>query len=467
MNTTEIARQLLAPAKHLQQAGFSYHAYLTDLTWLLFLKIAPAFGQSTLLPPSFNWDDFIQQSSDQQYESYQTVIAALSRVSEPHIAGIFTQARTFFETPAQLTQVITALMAIDEVPVTELGEIYETALELGESTDDNRLHLAPRPLIDMMVILTQPQWDELIQDPLAGTGSLLVAAYEYIKVIHEEEMRTPRQPSLLRAKSLQPPKMMAVEPDLVRQRLALMNCLLHGLVLPPQVPVWWEDSLLSDRQNWPLADVILSLLVFASEPSEELSKHDASLALLQQICQTLKPGGRAAVVLSDQVLKAPGPAQPVRTYLLDTCVLHTVVRLPYGIFYPNKVSACLLFFRRGQSEDEKTSQVCFYNLRNHCPIFGPYLTLTREHLKPLQEFYGDDPLGQAPRRQAVSHQPERWQIASREQLKNQMDRLDTLTILPQKKEWETEVNWEDEIENIWTLLDDTRYELEDLVEILR
>jgi type I restriction enzyme M protein len=465
MNTTEIAQQLLAPAKHLQQAGLSYHTYLTDLTWLLFLKVAPAIGQSTFLPPKFDWDNFIQQSSYQQYESYQTVITALSQVDEPHIAGIFTQARTSFETPAQLTQVIAALVAIDEIPITELGEMYETVLELGESADDNRLHLAPRSLVDIMVILTQPQWDELIQDPLAGTGSLLVAAYEYIKVIHEEEMQVHRQPSLLRAKSLQPPKMIAVEPDLVRQRLALMNCLLHGLILPLQVPVWWGDSLLSDRKNWPLADVILSLLVFASEPSEELSKHDASLALLQQICQTLKPGGRAAVVLSDRVLKAPGPAQPVRTYLLDTCVLHTVVRLPYGIFYPNKVSACLLFFRRSQSEDEKTSQVWFYDLRNHCPIFGPYLTLTRDYLKPLQEFYGDDPL--APRHQAINYEPKRWQVATREDLKNQMDRLDTLVILPEEEEWEAEVDWEEEVENIWTLLDDTRYELEDLVEILR
>jgi len=461
MNTIEIAQQLFAPAKDLQQVGLSYHAYLTDLTWLFFLKIAPALGQSTALSPGW-WDDFIQQSGYQQYEAYQAAIATLSQANEPHIAGIFAQARTCFETPAQLAQVITTLVAIDELPTAELGEVYEAVLELGE--DDNRLHFAPRCLVDMMVILTQPQWDELIQDPLAGTGSLLVAAYEYVKVIHEEEMQISRHPSLVRAKSLQPPNMIAVEPDLVQQRLALMNCLLHGLVLPRQVPVCWKDSLLSERQTWPPADVILSLLIFASEPSSASSKHDASLALLQQICQTLKPGGRAAVVLSDQVLKALGPAQQVRTHLLETCVLHTVVRLPCGIFYPNKVSACLLFFRRGQSEAEKTSQVWFYDLRNDNPIFGPYLTLTREYLKPLQAFYGDDPL--TPHRQTLNDNAQRWQVASREELKNQQDRLDRRITLPQEQ-WETEIDWEEEIENNWTLLDDIRYELEDLVEILR
>ncbi len=442
MNTIgNIAQTLWAPATHLHTEGLSYHAYLTELTWLLLLKIAPTIGNS--VPVHLSWKTLLHKPDTKKYKYYQYVLNKMGEVSDPHIAGIYAHARSSFKNSEQLTQVISRLAAIDNVPTENLGEIYETLLDMCAYQNSNRLHIAPRSLVDLMVILIQPQPNELIQDPLAGTASFVVAADEYIKVLNDELPKT----KITKMTNRQ--HFIAIEPDLTRQRLALMNCLLHEIDHPQHVPVRWGDSLLSNLAVWPPADVILSMLVFASDPTDELSKYDTTLALLQHITQILKPGGRAAVVLPDKILKAGGPAQEVRRELLDTCVLHTVLRLPQGIFYPHTVSAHILFFRKGKTASEKTETVWFYDLRTHGPIFGQYLHLTREHLMSFEKTYGDDPLGQNPRTEG-----ENWRCFSRESLAEQGDRLDNL---------------EDEdmlTEEIWEVLEETRADLETLKDIL-
>ncbi len=472
----DITQKLWEPAKDLHQDGLSYHAYLTELTWLLFLKIAPALGEASHLPKDLSWQALIHKSGTEQYEYYQTVIKELGQISDPYIAGIYAHACTSFKQPEQLAQAITTLAAVDEVPIDDLGEVYETLLEECAYEDDNRLHIAPRSLVNLMVISTQPQTGELIQDPLAGTGSLVVAADQYIQVISDEYLL---DLSTIKKDIHQQQNIIAIEPDLVRQRLALMNCLLHHIDHPQRMPVRWGDSLLSNLQLWPQADVILSILVFASEPTNELGKHDASLALLQHIYQTLKPGGRAAVVVPDKILKAAGPAQQVRSTLLDTCIVHTVLRLPDGIFYPHQLPAHLLFFRKGQTADEKTQTVWFYDSRTYFPAFGQYLHLTREHILPFETVYGDDPLGQAPRHE--EGEDGRWRGVNRETLAKQDDRLDWCW-LPHEKVTTEAVVMENEIatkdnkvatkdniipEEVWEILDKTVKELEALMEILR
>ncbi|MEN8217585.1 MAG: N-6 DNA methylase [Pseudomonadota bacterium] len=435
MNTiANIAETLWAPATHLHTEGLSYHAYLTELTWLLLLKIAPAIGS---VPVHLSWESLIHKQGKEQYEYYQKVIKEMRKSVAPLLAGIYAHARSSFKNPEQLAQVITT---VDSVPTENLGEIYETLLEMCADENENSLHIAPRSLVDLMVILIQPQPGELIQDPLAGTASFVVAADEYIKVMSDE---------LSNVKIKKRQNFIAIEPDLARQRLALMNCLLHDIDRSQDVPVRWGDSLLSNLAEWPTADVILSMLVFASDPTDELGKHDTALALLQHIYQILKPGGRAAVVLPDKVLKAAGPAQEVRSTLLDTCVVHTVLRLPHGIFYPHKMSTQILFFRKGKTASEKTQSVWFYDLRTHAPIFGQYLHLTRKDLMSFEKAYGDDPLGQRPRRE-----DEDWRCFSRETLAEQGDRLDGL----QDEDMITE--------EIWDVLDDTMADLEALTDIL-
>ena len=459
----QIAQKLIAPAKQLHKEGIPIHAYLSDLTWLLFLKIAPALGQKSYLSSDYSWERLVQTNGIKQYHYYQEIIKQMGQVNHSQIAGIYAYADTFLKTPAQLAQIITALTAIEKVPIKDLGAIYETLLDKSTHLDGKRLHLVPRSLVNLMVILSQPQLGELIQDPLAGTASFIVAAHEYMQMMKDELLES--SPSL----SNKPPHFRAVEPDLVRQRLALMNCFLHQIENSDNVPVQWGDRLLSEFDGWPQADVIFSVLVFASAPWEELGKHDVSLALLQQIYQTLKPGGRAAVVLPDHLLRAVGPAQQVRRTLLDTCVVHTILRLPYGIFYPHKVAAHLLFFWRSPTSSQKTKTVWFYDLRTHFPIFGRYLHLKREHLLPFEKVYGDDPLGQAPRH--LNPNDKHWFCFDRDRLAKQNDRLD-LCCLTEDKWMEIDKIKEPNMikpnvtEKIWNVLEKTMDDLEDLTQIL-
>ena len=140
MNTIiDFAQKLMVPAKDLLKEGLPIHAYLTELTWLLFFKIAPILGKSPLMPSDYRWELLIQKSGIEQYSYYQEVINAVSQVSDPHIAGIYAHADTFFKTPEQLAQVITTLSAID-IPIEDLGEVYETLLEKCAYLDGGRLH---------------------------------------------------------------------------------------------------------------------------------------------------------------------------------------------------------------------------------------------------------------------------------------------------------------------------------------
>jgi type I restriction enzyme M protein len=459
----DFAQKLMVPAKELQTKGLPIHAYLTELTWLLFLKMAPILGKIHLMPSDYRWEALIQKSDREQYNYYQEVIKALNQVSDPFIAGLYAHADTSFKTPEQLAQVITTLSAID-IPIEDLGEVYEILLERCAYLDGRRLHQIPRSLVDLMVILTQPQPGELIQDPLAGTANFVVAANEYRKVISEEFSNTSFQNSKNPTKNQKKfwtaeTHFIAVEPDLVRQRLALMNCLLHHINHSQHLPVRWGDSLLSNLDRWPQADVILSVLVFASDLCDESGKHDASLALLQHIYQTLKPGGRAAVILPDKLLSAAGPAQQVRGTLLDSCVLHTVLRLPHGIFYPYKVPAHLLFFWRGHGANDKTKNVWFYDLRAKCPIFGQYLRLKREHLMPFEKIYGDDPYGKSKRE---DDEENGWHCFSRTDLSLKEDKLD-LCWLTEAKTATDNLNTTGDI---WEVLEKTVDDLEDLTRIL-
>ncbi len=393
----EITQQLFAPAKELAQDGINCSAYITELTWLLFLKIAPDLDEINYLFEEFNWENLIQKDGVEQYDYYKQILTALAKVIDPHVAGIYTHANTVLQNHEQLQKIITVLNSIDTNSITELGEIYEDLLAVCDYEEDGHLYIAPRALIDMMVILTQPETGELIQDPYAGTGNFIVAADQYIQVITDEE-------------SVQTTDFIAIEPDLIRQRLGLMNCLLHKIEHPQHVPVRWGDSLLSNRQIWPPADIVLSTLI---------SNFETSLALLQHIYKILKPNGRAAIIVHDTILAAAGPAQEVRKNLLDSCVLHTVLRLPHGILYPDEIDAHVLFFNK--STEDVTENVWFYDARNDFPSFGEDLHLTREHLIDFEMLYGDDPYGLAARQDEGENG--RWRCFSREYLAEHDDRL--------------------------------------------
>ncbi len=443
----EITQKLWIPAQRLHQEGLSFHSYLTELTWLLFLKIAPTLGKASLLPTHFSWLSLITKQGREQYEYYQRFLNEMSVVNDPNLAGIYAYADTSFKNSEQLAQAIKSLAVIDGLPGDELGAVYESLLQNCAYEKDNSLYIVPHPLVDIMVVLTQPQRGESIQDPLAGTAGFMITADQYIKVTSDDFFDTDRKKHTI----------IAIEPDLVRLRLALMNCLLHGVGDSESIPVRWGDSLLSKLEKWPPADVVFSMLLVADSVDDELDKDERCLALLQHIYKILKPGGRAAVILPDKILNAPGAAQELRSTLLETCVVHTVLRLPKGVFYPHKEQAHVIFFHKAKTKEEKTENVWFFDARSKWPILGEYLHLSRKHLRPFEMVYGDDPLGKAPR--VEDGEAGNWRCFSREDLAEQGDRLDLCWLV-------TEDRRKTVTDEISALLEDTVSDLEALTVLL-
>lgn len=374
-----IAQKLWKPARTLQQeSGLSCYDYLTELTWVLFLKLAPLVDSIAYLSIHLVWETLLHKHEQQQFDYYRAMLTVLGQANNPKIAGLYAQAVTHLTQPSELTQIIKVLDLLNRLPLEDIGEIYEILLERC-ARQSNLFILPPRILVDTLVILTQPQADELIYDPLAGTASFLVAADQYRRVTCEDASPSTHL------------SLVGAEPNLTLQRFALMNGLLHHFKSVPPIAVHLAHSVTSPPDIQ--ADVILSLLLTTGE-----TQPDDSILLLRHILQTLKPGGRAAVIVPDTVLNSGDSAQQLRRDLMDICTVHTVLRLPLGIFYPHTSATQVVFFQRGEKQlVGNTQKTWFYDLRSQLPAFGQYLQLTRQHLTPFESYYGDDPFGQAPR----------------------------------------------------------------------
>ncbi|MEZ5672558.1 MAG: N-6 DNA methylase [Thiotrichaceae bacterium] len=445
MNTIDaLAKRLWQPAKQLAQENISYQTYLTELSWLLWIKLIPTYSWLPYLPEGMNWQTLQQKTGQEQLEFYQTLLETLSQTYDSYTAGIFAQAQTQLTQTKHLSRIIYALDDIGTVAPDELGELYEKLLRYYARSDGSSSYvIPPAALVDVIMFVMQPQTGELIHDPLVGAGNFLVAAEHYVKITLDELVDS-HVPIPLH-------NFIGMEQDLRWQRIALLNCFFNQLDNKGSLPVLWEDSLLANRQALPPADVIFSMLVFANEQHTPIS--NTSLALLRHIYQTLKVGGRAAVVLPDKVLRAIGPAQQIRRELLNTCNVHTILRLPHGIFYPHSIPVHVLFFTRG----EGTHHTWFYDLRSDLPSLGYHVQLSREHLVEFEHVYGEDPYGTAARQEDKTG---RWKCFDRDYLTLQNDRLDISWL-------QTDKDGEAEVKEFWEALDMTMQELEKVKDILQ
>ena len=195
------------------------------------------------------------------------------------------------------------------------------------------------------------------------------------------------------------------------RRLALMNCLLHGMEGDEKGVVHQGNALGMAGQSLAKADIILANPPFGTSKGGEASitrddltynTSNKQLAFLQHIYRNLKPGGRAAVVLPDNVLFEAGVGADVRRDLMNKCNLHTILRLPTGIFYAQGVKTNVLFFTKGTDADKYQEENCtenvwVYDLRTNMPSFGKRTPFTEQHLKPFEDVFGDDPYGNNPR----------------------------------------------------------------------
>lgn len=349
-------------ANVLAAAGVGFTDYITQLTYLLFLKMdaesEEMFGESAI-PKGYQWKDLLAVDGHELIKQYEETLNVLRE--QPNLIGtIFTKAANKIEAPVHLRKVISM---IDEEQWLIMdgdvkGAIYESILEKNgqDKKSGAGQYFTPRSLIKAMVDCIDPQIGETICDPACGTGGFLLTAYDYMK----GQSASKEKRDFLRNSALH-----GVDNTPLVVTLASMNLYLHG-VGTDRSPIVCEDSL--EKEPSTLVDVILANPPFGTRPagSVDINRPDFyvetknnQLNFLQHMMLMLKTGGRAAVVLPDNVLFEGGAGETIRKKLLTDFNLHTILRLPTGIFYAQGVKANVLFFTKGQP----TKEVWFYDYR--------------------------------------------------------------------------------------------------------
>jgi type I restriction enzyme M protein len=333
---------------------------------------------------------------------YRTLLLKLGTETKGIVRNIFTDAQTKLKKPSDLKELVTYINRLDWFSAKQdgLGDLYEGLLEknAGEKKSGAGQYFTPRPLIDCMVRLLQPQPGEVIQDPAAGTGGFIVAADRYIKERTDElfaltapEQRFQREDAFWG---------LELVPE--THRLLLMNLMLHDI---SGDHIGGGDTLSPDGESLEKADLILTNPPFGtkkgggrptrSDFSVTAEISNKQLAFVEHVVRALKPGGRAGMIVPDGVLSGNAGSE-LRTWLLDLCDLHTVLRLPTGIFYtPTKTNA--IFLRRGLSDKGNTKAVWFYDMRAGQPVYGKTRPLQGSDFSAFEETYGADPNGHADR----------------------------------------------------------------------
>ncbi|WP_312256917.1 class I SAM-dependent DNA methyltransferase [Stutzerimonas nitrititolerans] len=444
MTHSDIVQKLWNLCDVLRDDGINYSDYVTELVLLLFIKMEYEQAQSGnqfehKLPAGARWPDLTDKSGLNLLDHYRQMLLDLGKNSDPLIAAIYADAQTRLKEPRHLEQLIKSLDGIDWFSARQdgLGDLYEGLLEknASETKSGAGQYFTPRPLIDSIIRCIKPQPGEVIQDPAAGTAGFLIAADAYIKQ-HTDDLYDldEKDRSFQRNRAF-----IGIELVPGTRRLALMNTLLHGMEGDEEGVVHLGNALGQSGANLPKVDVILSNPPFGTAkggggPTRDDLTYKTSnkqLAFLQHIYRGLKPGGRAAVVLPDNVLFEAGVGTEVRRDLMDKCNLHTILRLPTGIFYAQGVKTNVLFFRKGTAENPRQEQGCtqrvwVYDLRSNMPSFGKRTPFGAQHLKPFEEAYGDDPNGNSPRAENVEGigEQSRFRVFTREQIRERGDSLD-------------------------------------------
>jgi type I restriction enzyme M protein len=400
--TQDIVGKLWNLCNILRGDGVTYHQYVTELTYLLFLKMAKETETENQLPKGYRWDDLEKKSAPERLEFYKVMLIHLGGHGSMLVQEIFGNASSFIKKPATLTLLVEELDKLDWYNARQegLGDLYEGLLEknAGEKKSGAGQYFTPRPLIDAMVDVMKPTLKDIIQDPAAGTAGFLIAADRYIRQHSKSDKWTEAQQTKHRRSTFY-----GMELVQDTHRLALMNLMLHGLESDPAASgIRFGDTMAEEGQTLlPKATLILTNPPFGTKvgggvPTRTDFSYPTSnkqLCFLQHVYRTLKPGGRAAVVLPDNVLFEGNVGKQIRADLMDKCNLHTILRLPTGIFYAQGVKTNVLFFTRGETDKSNTREVWVYDLRANAPQFGKRTLLTKEYFADFVKAYGEDPLG--------------------------------------------------------------------------
>ena len=386
-NEQTLVKKVWNLATTLAGTGVGFTDYITQLTYLLFLKMddenVKLFAEESAIPEGCRWSDLIELDGLDLIEQYEKTLKELS--NQPNLIGtIYTKAQNKIDKPVYLKKVITMINEEQWLVMDGdvKGAIYESILEKNgqDKKSGAGQYFTPRSLISTMVDVTRPQIGETVCDPACGTGGFLLAAYDYMKGQSSDKEKR----DFLREKALH-----GYDNTALVVTLASMNLYLHGIGTD-RSPILCQDSL--EKSPSVLVDVILANPPFGTRPSGsvEINREDFyvetknnQLNFLQHMMVMLKNGGRAAVVLPDNVLFEGGAGEVIRKKLLTEFNLHTILRLPTGIFYAQGVKANVLFFSKGTP----TKDIWFYDYRTgvkHTLATNP---MQRHHLDDFVECY--------------------------------------------------------------------------------
>lgn len=422
MNNREIVQKLWNLCNVLRDDGITYHQYVTELTYLLFLKMMKETGQEYMIPEKYRWDSLVEKDGIELKEHYQQLLLDLGKEENELLKQIYTDATSNIREPKNLEKIVQSTNNLDWYNAKQegLGDLYEGLLEKNASEVKSGAgqYFTPRVLIDVIVELVNPQPGERCHDPAAGTFGFMIAADRHVRKqtddyfdLSQEEIEFQKYKAFSGV-------------ELVRDthRLAVMNALLHDI----HGEILLGDTLSSLGESLKNFDVILTNPPFGTKKGGEratrtdftFTTSNKQLNFLQHIYRALKANGkaRAAVVLPDNVLFEGGVGADIRRDLMDKCNLHTILRLPTGIFYAQGVKTNVLFFNRGASDVGNTKEVWVYDLRTNMPSFGKRNPLTKEHFEGFIKAYTAEDRSQV--------KDERWNVFTREEIAKKGDSLD-------------------------------------------
>ncbi|PSJ26056.1 DNA methyltransferase [Streptosporangium nondiastaticum] len=408
-STSTLVNRLWSYCELLRHSGVSTLDYVEQLTYLLFLKMADeranrpaAFRRNApekpLVPEGRDWKSLTTRSAEALLDHYEFILKDLGQRGGTMLGEVFTKAQNKIQEPAVLDRLVKDL--IDPYTWTTenqdlKGDAYEGLLQRG--AEDRKTgagqYFTPRPLIDAMVDCVRPRPGESITDPACGTGGFLIAAHAHLVQNYEDELYGDK------GRALQNGAITGYE--LVREtgRLALMNMLLHGIGSSEAKPlITIQDSLARPPKRH--YDIVLANPPFGvgSVTGESYTSRtdfwapttNKQLNFVQHIYNLLKTNGRAALVLPDNVLFEGGAGETIRRNLLNLCNVHTLLRLPTGIFYANGVKANVLFFdKTGQRTGGRpgTRQLWVYDFRTDQRFTLKQRQLGRQHLDDFVAAY--------------------------------------------------------------------------------
>lgn len=397
MTNNEIVQKLWNLCNVLRDDGITYHEYVTELTYILFLKMLAEqeSEESVGIPEEYRWNNLVKLDGLELKNTYQKALIDLGQKGD-NLAIIYRNAKTNIEEPANLKKIFSEIDKMDwySVDKEDFGDLYEGLLEKNASEKKSGAgqYFTPRVLIDTIVKVTKPKLKERICDPASGTLGFIISANRYIKEknddyygISEEDYDFQKKEAFSACELV---------PD--THRLGIMNALLHGV----EGNFLQGDTLSATGTQLKNFDLILSNPPFGTKKGGERATRDdlvfassnKQLNFLQVIYRSLNLSGkaRAGVILPDNVLFESGIGKDIRQDLLSKCNVHTILRLPTGIFYAPGVKTNVLFFDRAKTDIENTKNIWFYDLRTNMPNFGKTTPLTEKYFEEFVSTYDND-----------------------------------------------------------------------------